>query len=229
MKKRTLILILSTFIALCLIGCSTTKDPNPSETTSSFLQAMQHQDYSSVKTYYAENVDNFPNFKNKVESISPQVANELFSKMSDFTYTVEKAAIDPNDSTKATTTVNFRCYDLGKAFESIILDYLDTDLTMTFNGAKDDEIVREAEDVIVKRIDESKQDFIVSIPISLTLKDNTWKVNKLESNLDLMNALSGNILYTIRKLTNTLNTPTENSSLTTNSTNNSATSSNTSQ
>lgn len=224
MKKRTLFLILSTFIVLCLIGCNSQPDRNPGETTSSFLQAMQHQDYSSVKTYYAENVDNFPNFKNKVESISPQVANELFSKMADFTYTVEQVAIDSNDPTKATTTVTLRCYDLGKAFESIILDYLDTDLTMTFNGAKDDEIVKKAEDVIVKQIDESKQDFIASIPISLTLKDNTWKVDKLEGNPDLMNALSGNILYTIRSLTNTLNSSYETSSQTPNSTDSSSTS-----
>lgn len=225
MKKRTLFLIFSTFIVLCLVGCNNGPERNPGETTSSFLQAMQHQDYSSVKTYYAENVDNFPNFKNKVESISPQVANKLFSKMADFTYTVEQVTIDSNDPTKATATVTFRCYDLGKAFESIVLDYLDTDLTMTFNGAKDDEIVKEAEDVIVTRIDESKQDFVESIPISLSLKDNSWKVDKLESNPDLMNALSGNILYTIRSLTNTIDTSSETPNQTTDST----TSSNTSQ
>lgn len=216
MKKRTILFILSTFIALCLIGCGTEPPTNLGETTNAFLQAMQHQDYASIKSYYAENVDNFPNFKNKVESISPKVANELFSKMADFSYTVEQVTIDPNDETKATVIVTFRCYDLGTAFQSIVLDYLDKDLTMTFNGSKDDEIVQEAETVIVARIDESQQNFVRTIPITLTLTDNTWEVDKLEGNPDLMNALSGNILYTIRDLMNTIDN-------TTNSTNSNST------
>lgn len=200
MKKRTLLFIFSALIVLCLIGCVGQADSNPGEVTHSFLDALQHQDYSSVKQYYAENVDNFPNFKNKVEDISPKVANELFGKMADFSYTVEKVTINPNDSSKATASVTFRCYDLGKTFESIILDYLEKDLTMTFNGAKDDEIIQQAETVIMDNLSNVKQDFNRTIPISLTLEKNTWKVDKLDDNPDLMNALSGNILYTARDM-----------------------------
>lgn len=204
MKKRTLLFIFSVLTMLCLIGCGGQTDSNPGEVTSSFLNALQRQDYSSAKQYYAENLDNFPNFKNKVEDISPKVANELFGKMADFSYTVEKVTIDPNDASKATVNVTFRCYDLGKTFESIILDYLETDLTMTFNGAKDDEILQQAETIVMDNLSSVKQDFNRTIPIALTLEDNTWKVDKLDSNPDLMNALSGNILYTARDMMNTM-------------------------
>lgn len=200
MKKRTLIFIFCALITLCLVGCGDQPDSNPGEVTTSFLQALQHQDYSSVKQYYAENVDNFSNFKNKVEGISPKVANEFFSKMADFSYTISQVAIDPNDNTKATVMTKLRCYDLGNTFESIVLEYLEKDLTMTFNGSKDDEIVKEAESTIVDKINQSKQDFNITVPISLTLEKGTWKVDKLEENPDLMNALSGNVLYTIRDL-----------------------------
>nr|WP_302596702.1 hypothetical protein [uncultured Cellulosilyticum sp.] len=225
MKKRTLLFIFSALIVLCLIGCGNQVDSNPGEVTSSFLTALQHQDYSSVKQYYAENVDNFPNFKNKVEDISPKVANELFSKMADFSYTVEKVSIDPNDASKATVTVTFRCYDLGKTFESILLDYLEKDLTMTFNGAKDDEITQQAETVIIDNLSQSKQDFNRTVPITLTLEDNVWKVDKLDNNPDLMNALSGNILYTIRDMMNSIqdgSTTTDTSSSTNTATQNNA-------
>ncbi len=204
MKKQILLFIFSTLIAFCLIGCSKNPDSNPGEVTNSFLEAMQHQDYSSVKQYYAENVDNFPNFKNKVEDISPKVANELFGKIADFSYTVDQVTIDPNNNSKATVTVTFRCYDLGQTFQSIVLDYVDKDVTMTFDGAKDDEIIKEAEPIIIDKIDQSKQNFIVTVPITLTLEDNVWKVDKLTDNPDLINALSGNILYTIRDMINTM-------------------------
>ena len=204
MKKYKLVLMCCVLTALFLVGCQSGSTSNPGEVATSFLQALQHQDYASVKQYYVENVDNFPNFKNKVEQISPHVANELFNKMGDFSYTIEKVTIDPKDDSKATVTVTFRCYDLGETFESIVLDYLDTDLTMTFNGAKDDDIVKEAENVIIQKINESKQDFNRTIPIQLTLENDVWKVNKLEENPDLMNVLSGNILYTIRDLSETL-------------------------
>ena len=204
MKKQALCIVLCLLTIMCFVGCTSEPTSGPGDVAASFLQAWQHQEYASIKQYYAENVDNLSNFKNKVESISPHVANEVFKKMGDFSYTIEQVSIDSNDDTKATVTVTLRCYDLGEAFESIILDYLETDLTMTFNGAKDEDIVKEAETVIMEKVDSAKQTYIQTTPIALTLEDNTWKVNKLEENPDLMNALSGNILYTIRDLSESL-------------------------
>ena len=96
---------------------------------------------------------------------------------------------------------------------------------MTFNGAKDDEITQQAETVIIDNLSQSKQDFNRTVPITLTLEDNVWKVDKLDNNPDLMNALSGNILYTIRDMMNSIqdgSTTTDTSSSTNTATQNNA-------
>lgn len=205
MKKIYLQIIILSYLLFCLVGCNkVVTHENPSEVVTSFLAALQQQNYSSAKAHYAENLDNFPNFKNKIESISPHVANELFNKMADFSYVIEQVEIDPNDTNKAIVTATFTCYDLGKAFETTILDYLKTDLNMTFEGATHDDIMKVAETTIVKSIENSEKTFVDTVNIKLTKKDDNWEIDTISDNMPLMNVLSGNILYTINDLSNIL-------------------------
>ncbi|WP_410495188.1 hypothetical protein QTL86_13790 [Cellulosilyticum sp. ST5] len=204
MKKKYLLIFI--LLIFCLTSCSKQETENPGETVVNFLNALQQQNYASAKAYYSENLDNLPNFKNKIEAISPAVANELFNKLADFSYTIKKVEIDPNDKNKASVTVSLQCYDLGSAFQNIILDYLKTDLEMTFDGAKDEEIIQKAEETILADIAKSEKNFRQAIIIALTKEDDVWKLDKISENRELLNALSGNIINTIEEINNDINT-----------------------
>lgn len=206
MKKKSLLILICMLLLSCLTSCSKQDTENPGETVVNFLNGLQQQNYASVKTYYSENLDNVANFKNKIEAISPAVANELFSKLADFSYTIKKVEIDSNDENKAYVTVSLQCYDLGTPFKNIITDYLKTDLEMTFDGAKDDEIVKKAEETILNDIAKSQKTFRRTVVISLAKQDNVWKLNKISENKELLNCLSGNIINTIESITNEINT-----------------------
>lgn len=208
MKKSFLaILYLSLFILL-LAGCnneSASKEDSPDAAVTNFLQALQQQNYASAKEYYAENLDNMAQFRNQVEDISPGIAKKLFEKMADFSYTIQDTYIDSSDPNKAKVTVTIDAYDLGKSFESTVLEYIKTDIEMTFDGSKSDDIIKEADSTLSKDIDESKKDFSSEVTISLTKDNDKWKVDKISENKDLLNALSGNIINTIEKLSDQLN------------------------
>ena len=206
MKKKSLLIFISILLIFCLTSCSKQETENPGETVVNFLNALQQQNYASAKAYYSENLDNLPNFRNKIEAISPAVANELFNKLADFSYTIKKVEIDPNDKNKASVTVSLQCYDLGSAFQNIILDYLKTDLEMTFDGAKDEEIIQKAEETILADISKSEKNFRQAIIIALTKEDDVWKLDKISENRELLNALSSNIINTIEEINNDINT-----------------------
>lgn len=202
MKKSFISIVFLSLLIMLFVSCNQNQSQvdAPDTVVSNFLQAVQQQNYASAKTYYAENLDNMANFRNQIEEISPSVANKLFSKMSDFSYMVHEVTIDPNDSTKASVALTITAYDLGKAFESTVLDYIKTDLEMTFDGSTSDDIIKQAEEVIVKDIESSEKTFVSDVTITLTKENNTWKLDKISDNTALINALSGNIINTIDQL-----------------------------
>lgn len=206
MKKKYLLIFTCILLLFCLTSCSKQETENPGETVVNFLNALQQQNYASAKAYYSENLDNLPNFKNKIEAISPSVANELFSKLADFSYTIKKVEIDSNDPNEAYVSVSLQCYDLGNAFKTTILDYLKTDLEMTFDGAKDEEIIKKAEETILTDISKSEKSFRRTVMISLAKEEGTWKLNKISENRELLNCLSGNIINTIDEMSKEINT-----------------------
>lgn len=206
MKKSYLYFIFLTFMLLTFTGCGSNQPDPPEKVVENFLKAVKEQNFASAKTYYSENLDNMANFRNQVEDISPSVATALFKKLGDFTYTVGKSQLSDTDSSKATVEVTLVCQDLGKTFETTVLDYIRTDLEMTFDGAKSDDIVKETENLLAKKINESNDTFTQEVTISLTKENDTWKLDKISENPDLLNALSGNIIYTIDALSKQLET-----------------------
>lgn len=221
MKKTLFSIFYISLLALLLIGCNSNNNSNnnpnsimnhithtestPNEAVSNFLEAAKQQNYAHAKTYYSENLDNMSQFKNQVEEISPTVANKFFDKISDFSYEIHDTSISSDDPNKATVTATIQAYDLGKSFEATVLDYIKTDLEMTFDGAKNDEIIKQVEETLVKDIESSEKTFTTDVTISLTKENDTWKLNKISDNPSLLNALSGNIIATIDKLLNHLN------------------------
>lgn len=178
----------------------------PDAVVSNFLKDLQQQNYAGIKSFYTENMDNMANIRNQVEALSPTIANELFSKLADFKYSVDDYTVDPNDSSKATVFVTIDYYDIGNVFETTLLEYVKTDIEMTFDGKKDDDITKKADELIVQNIKASQMTTASRIPISLILDKDTWKLEKISENPELINALTGNILNTIEKLSSKLST-----------------------
>ena len=218
--KKTLISILFSILLICaLTSCSKNKNqnnPQPQEQSqtqvsnetekvvSNFLKDLQHENYASAKQYYVENLDNMANFHNQIETISPTVTNKFFSKLADFTYTIESSSISKDNPSKATVYVTMEYYDVGKAFETTVLEYIKNEISMTYDGKNDDDIVKKADEIIIENIESSQKTTVTHLPISLTFDQDTWKVEKMSNNPELLNVLSGNILETINKLISTL-------------------------
>lgn len=199
MKKSFFYFTALFVILFSLCGCSnqSPSTSTPEGTVEAFFKGLQHQQYSSTESYYSENMDNMANFRNQIEVISPHVANELFNKMADFSYTIEDVTTDSVAPNKAIVNATITAYDLGKSFERTVLDYIKSDIKMTFDGAKSEDIIKSVEDTLVKEITQVKTKFTTSVQIAVTKKDDTWQVDKISDNPALMNALSGNILSTI--------------------------------
>ena len=95
-------------------------------------------------------------------------------------------------------------YDVGKAFETTLLEYMKNDISMTYDGKKDDDISKKADEIITEVLDKSSKETLSHIPVSLVLEDSNWKVTKISENPELLNALTGNIVKTIEKLITTI-------------------------
>lgn len=214
MKKSLVLILFASLLIFSFIGCNKNQNSNqnqaqnqsqtantPEQAVSDFLTAMQHEKYSGATKYYKENLDNMANFRNQVETISPAIANKLFSKLADFTYTIEESVSSQEDSSKATVYVTMDYYDVGQAFETALLDYIKNDISMTYDGKTSDDIIKKADETVTETINSSKKTTINRVPILLTLDDDTWKVEKMSQNTELLNVLTGNILETINKVT----------------------------
>ena len=182
----------------------TSTDNTPEEAIEGLLRSLQHQNFSGAKKYYVENFDNMANFHNQLEDISPTVANQFFSKLADFSYSIENTSIDSNTPSKATAYITMNYYDVGKAFETTLLEYMKNDISMTYDGKKDDDISKKADEIITEVLDKSSKETLSHIPVSLVLEDSNWKVTKISENPELLNALTGNIVKTIEKLITTI-------------------------
>lgn len=205
--KKSIGYSLSLIIILFLFtSCNQFKSdsPPPETVVDSFLQALQKQDYASIKSYYSENMDNMANFRNQIEEISPKVANELFNKLADFSYTIDNVTLDSTDSSKATVNTTILAYDLGPTFEQMVLDYIQSDIKMTFDGAKSEEIIKNAESLIITELQQATQTFSTPAIIHLSKEKDQWKLDKISENLPLLNALSGNIIFTLDTLSQQL-------------------------
>ncbi len=218
MKKIFKFILLSSLLLIVFTGCnlnqnktqnqSQNQSPNasqaknsPEQAVSDFLKDLQNQDYASAKANYVENLDNMANFRNQIESISPSTATNFFNKLADFTYTIESSTINEQDSSKATVYLSMEYYDVGKAFETTILDYIRTEISMTYDGKNDEDIVTKADEIVASDIESSKKTTINHVPVSVVLEDSSWKIDKMSKNPELLNVLSGNIMDTINKLT----------------------------
>lgn len=195
--KKTLYIILSIIMIFTIPGCNEPEVDNPGEVVVNFLNAMMAQDYTHAKSYYTEDLDNIPNFRNKLEAVSPLVANEFFSKIADFNYTTKKVALDSSNPNKAYVTVNIQPYDLQNFYRAVFTDYIKIDLEMTFDGASEDQITKEAEDTLLSTITMAPLSYYKTIVISLTRVDKVWKLDKLSENKELLDVLSGNMLSAI--------------------------------
>lgn len=208
MKKIWTYLLCTSILLSFLCGCGSSSESlsSPDAVVDSFLQSVQQQDYATSKAYYSENLDNMTNFKNQIEDISPHLATELFNKLADFSYEINQVIIDPNDPNKATVTVTIDAHDLGSTFQVTLLEYIESDFKMTFDGKKSEDIIKSVEDTMVNKI-ANQQDFFETITsIKVTKSNDTWQLDKIGDNTALLNALSGNIIYSIDELLIILNT-----------------------
>ncbi len=201
------LLIASMCCSLFMIGCSYNQfnANTPEETVDNFLQAIQSQGYTVAKKFYSSNLDNMAGLRNQFEGISPAIADRLFRKIAGFAYTIDNVVYSKSSADNAKVNVTITSYDLGTAFEKMLIEYMKANFQMTFDGATDDDITQKAEDLILSDIEKTSKSFTSSVTIPVSRVGNQWQIDKIGQNKKLLNALSGNIINTLDALSKKIN------------------------
>ena len=119
-------------------------------------------------------------------------------KLLDFDYTLSNEKI--ND-TKATVDVEFKTYEFGKAMTNTMAKYIEKALPLAFSGASDEEMEKIMNDAFEEEFGAlTDKAYTAKATINLVQKDGEWKVAEIDSEGEVMNALTGNLVNAIKEI-----------------------------
>ena len=183
--KRLLSWILTLFVALAFVGCSSI--PTPTETFQSDVEKVKKQSKEDlVKELTDDDV---------FGALIQEDPDNLFKKVMDFDYKVKDEKI-AEDEKSAELTVEITTYPFG--------DQLKVALTNLFMQALSGEIDTEDEDQITKMVyDELKKPeektYKKEVKISYKRTDDGWKTD-LANNEEFMDAVMGGMYTTVNEM-----------------------------
>ncbi len=204
--KKILKVVSTVALSVCLMisfcACGT---PSPTDTVDTFLSAVKAQDQETVKSVYVgknfsilENIDEEDTDSEDGESTDDPLEKQMQEKVLDFEYTLSNEKI--ND-TKATVDVEFKTYEFGKALTKIMEEYMEKALPLALSGASQEELEKIMNDTIEEEIGAlTDKTYTEKTTINLVQKDGVWKVAEIDDEGEVMNAISGNLLNSIKEI-----------------------------
>ena len=170
---------------------------SPTETTETFLQAVQAGDQETISTVYAGGT-----FEILPESIRQQDPGQVLPEgtaamMQGFEFQVLQ---EEKDGKQATVDVEIKTYPFGEALKETLTECIAKGLLMALFGTSDDEI----EELIVGTASErfsamDEKSYTETVTIQLEKLDGTWKVSEMEEDSLVRNALTGNLIGTMKE------------------------------
>lgn len=200
MRKRLLVITLALAMIAALSACGP-KIPTPTETADTFLTAIKAQDGEALATVYAAN--DIDLLDKAAESDGSEDVNEdsgltkvyeeqMAPKMLDFDYELSNEKIDGD---KATVDVKITTYRIGDAFTSFFSDYLSQALVLAFGDASEEELDSMATTILSGKLaDLTEKSYEKTVTLSLSMKDDKWVVDELETGGDIVDALTGGLV-----------------------------------
>lgn len=198
---------LSVCLMLSFCACGI---PGPTETADTFLSAVKTQDQETVNSVYAGKAFDILDSMEQDEdadaedggSIDSLIEKQMKDKMLDFDYTLSNEKI--ND-TKATVDVEFKTYEFGKAMTNTMAKYIEEALPLAFSGASDETLEKIMNDAFKEEFGALKdKSYTAKTTINLVQKDGEWKVSEIDDDSDIMNAISGNLVNSIKEINESL-------------------------
>ncbi len=200
MKKRLLVITMVLAMIAALSACGP-KIPTPTETADSFLTAMKTQDEEALASVYAgsdidlldkaaESDDNEE--VNEDSGLTKVYEEQMVPKMLDFDYELSNEKIDGD---KATVDVKITTYRIGDAFTAFFSDYLSQALVLAFSDASEEELDAMATTLLSGKLaDLTEKSYEKTATLSLSMKDDKWVVDELQTGDDVVDALTGGLV-----------------------------------
>lgn len=200
MKKKLLVITLVLAMLAALNACGP-KIPTPTETADTFFTAMKAQDTEALATVYAGgNIDLLDKAAeaddsgeiNEDSGLSKVYEEQMVPKMLDFDYELSNEQIDGD---KATVDVRITTYKMGDAFTAFFGEYLSQALILAFSDASEEELDALATTIMSGKLaDLTEKSFEKTATLSLSMKDDKWVVNEVQTEDDIVDALTGGLV-----------------------------------
>ena len=210
MKHFAIILAILTAIFF-LNGCGS-KIPSPTETTDAFLQALKAQDDEAIAGVYAdeeldlldaasdseeeaEDTEGSEDLNSGLESVYEE---QLLPKMLDFDYEISNEQINGD---KATVDVKFTTYKIGEAFTAFFGDYISQAFVLAFSDVSEEELDALAATTLSSKLaDLTEKSYEKTVTIPLTMTDGKWVVDQIESESDIIDAITGGLVTSMKNM-----------------------------
>lgn len=200
------LVVIAVLSSLCLVGLSGCAGPSPTEVTQQFLDGIKNNDTESIQEVYGGDTSTMlsawqedTTSKEDSTAVSSQEMQDLYQntlmpKLREFDYEVSNEQINGDT---ATVDVTITTYAVGDAFSSFLSDYMNQAVTLAFSGASEDDLTVLAESILDSKINSMEKSYTDTVTISLTKSDNTWKVDTLQEDGEVEDALLGGLLTII--------------------------------
>lgn len=201
-RKILVVIALLLMSSLVLFGCGGAKESTPADDFSNLMTAFQDQDYAKVQELLGEEASEEFDIESMKEAFasgfgeesseaSRQLVDDMFQKMSDFTYDVKEEKIDGE---KATLQVEMTYNDVATSLEEGMMDVLAKTMESFDPNMSDADMEKMIIDSLSVYMNENTKTVTESVPVEM-LKDaeaKMWRINQ-EGNDALLNAVFGNL------------------------------------
>ena len=202
--KRIISIILMVLMIVGLTACGA----SPTSTTESFLNAVKSGDTDTINEVYAGGtLDIMDSVSDEGDDAEDETTDDsldkvydelLVPKLLDFDYEVSNEQIDGD---KATVDVKFTTYKLGDAFSAFFSEYLTQAFALIFSDVSDEQMDALASNILTEKLNLCEEKtYDKTVTLSLSKKDGKWVVDAIEPASDIIDALSGGLVTTMKNL-----------------------------
>lgn len=203
MIKKFLALITAVVLSVTLAACGGSKADSPSATTETFLKAVKKQDQQTLKSVYLGDSDSIISDSDiDASNTKVPIDQNLKSLLFDFDYAIQE---EKTEGDTAVVTVEITTYPLGDVFTEWFQEFIAKAFSVDMIGAKSEDLQKDAMEALQKKFKNVKKTYKSKVDIHLEKKDADWKVSDFKGNLDFLNAVTGGILDSMKKLPNKMN------------------------
>lgn len=211
--RRTLraakIAMVAAVLALCMGALTACAGPAPTQVTKDFFEAVKASDTDKITSTYAgtDNVlgDAVSGTADNAE-LTKVVNETLLPKLKEFDYEISNETIEGD---KATVEAKITTYAVGDAFSGFFADYMTQGVTLALSGADETQLANLATGLLDTKLQAMQKTYTATVTVPLTKVDGAWKVDAIDKEGELVNALSGGLVDTVKNLESVYSTSAE--------------------